>query len=338
MASKTVILPDTAIAAIANDEVIHTYVQHYYADLVESTSRDGKRFTSRLIPYTSWGKVKLFTPLAAAFLDNGATRYLFYLDNKNVINDMVCQKGGAWKKGDLGDLHIVTAHYSKLAAVTLPSSPETIYVYYQTPDIAGDIREVHGRDSDWKPDTHDFGDPPLFGTSLAAVLPEAGLTIHSPSGDKIPVVFFQEDNLKLAELQNQAIVDFLELKSTTPAASPHTPLAAVDDGQDAYLFYTSDENTIRRIKIDQNGQLIGPLRVEETTPKGNLAAVIWKGSLYGSETEEVIVFYQPQYNNIVTQTVSDRKTLSTVRFTFSGSGKSRTLSGPVVEGWELNFE
>ena len=74
MASKTVILPDTAIAAIANDEVIHTYVQHYYADLVESTSRDGKRFTSRLIPYTSWGKVKLFTPLAAAFLDNGATR------------------------------------------------------------------------------------------------------------------------------------------------------------------------------------------------------------------------------------------------------------------------
>jgi hypothetical protein len=125
---------------------------------------------------------------------------LFYLDHANVINDLV-NENGKWRVGNLGELGIVTAHYSKLAAVTLQDPAETIYVFYQTGDKAGDIREVRGHDGKWQPDTHNFGDPPLFGTSLAAVRPEPGVTIHSPADDGIPVVFFQEDNLKLAEFQ-----------------------------------------------------------------------------------------------------------------------------------------
>ena len=68
MSQKTV-LPDTALAAVANDEEIFTYAQLYYGELVESVSSDGKKFNSRIIPHTSWDSVKLFTPLAATLFD-----------------------------------------------------------------------------------------------------------------------------------------------------------------------------------------------------------------------------------------------------------------------------
>lgn len=122
-------------------------------------------------------------------------QYLFYLDNGNIINDLV-NEDNKWKDGDLGKLGIAPANYSKLAAVTVGA---TISVFYQTSDRAGDIREVVRRNDKWEADKRDFGDPPLFGTSLAAVRPESGITIHA--GEKDPVVFFQEKFLKLAELQ-----------------------------------------------------------------------------------------------------------------------------------------
>lgn len=333
MTTRLTVLPDTAIAAIANDEDIFTYAQLYYGELAESRSKDGKKFRTKVIDYTSWDTVKLFTPLAATLFNRGTTRYLFYLDHANVINDLVYENG-KWRVGDLGRLGVVTAHYSKLAAVTLQDPAETIYVFYQTSDKAGDIREVRGYDGNWQSDTHDFGDPPLFGTSLAAVQPEPGVTIHSPAGDSIPVVFFQEDNLKLAELQAQ---DFRELKPITPKPSPHTPLAAVDDGNNAYLFYTSDENEIRRITIGWDGQQLGPLSIAATTPKGNIAAVIWKGKILGG-VEEIIVFYQPQTSNTITQTISDPNVLAAASSTLIGSGKSRTLSAPVISDVVLHFE
>lgn len=73
MTSKQVLLPDTAIAAIASD-AIFTYAQLYYGQLVESQSKDGKKFQSKVINNTSWETVKLFTPLAATFFNGGATR------------------------------------------------------------------------------------------------------------------------------------------------------------------------------------------------------------------------------------------------------------------------
>jgi hypothetical protein len=74
MATRLTVLPDTAIAAIANNETIFTYAQLYYGELVESRSTDGKRFRTKVIDYTSWDSVKLFTPLAATFFNNGQTR------------------------------------------------------------------------------------------------------------------------------------------------------------------------------------------------------------------------------------------------------------------------
>lgn len=64
------LLPDTAIAASADDKAIFTYVQIYYGELVESISTDGKVFESKIIDLTSWETVKLFTPLATTLFKN----------------------------------------------------------------------------------------------------------------------------------------------------------------------------------------------------------------------------------------------------------------------------
>jgi len=337
---RNTILPDTAIAAISNDETIYTYVQLYYAELVESRSTDGVNYSAgRRIPGTSWNTVKPFTPLAATFFGNNTQRYLFYLDRRNVINDLV-NEHGKWRPGDLVNLGITTADYSKLAAVTLKDkNTEIIYVFYQSSDIDGGIHQVRGYDGAWRSDTQDYNDPPLLGTSLAAVVPEPGLVIHKGAGgDKIPVVFYQEakvNDLPLAELQGQ---DVKEIRPAGLAPSPHTPLAAVDDGEDAFLFYTSDDNKIRRIIIDQDGELVGPLQVVLTTPKGNIASVIFKTILNHTPVETVYVFYQPWYDNVVTEAVSDRKSLSIVSYNLSGSGKSRTWSNPQVRNVILSIE
>lgn len=50
---------------------------------------------------------------------------------------------------------------------------------------------------------------------------------------------------------------------------------------------------------------MGPLAIVSTTPKGNLAAVLWKGKTLGAE-EEIILFYQPQTSNTVSDFLSER--------------------------------
>lgn len=126
--------------------------------------------------------------------------------------------------GDLGSLNLVTAHYSKLAALTIKSEPEKeggteeepphkktppaecIHVFYQIGDKSGDIREISGHDGNWKETAHHLSDSPLFGTSLAVVKPHPGVIIKSPDYVKTPVVFFQKANEILAELQSTGII------------------------------------------------------------------------------------------------------------------------------------
>jgi hypothetical protein len=97
------------------------------------------------------------------------------------------------------------------------------------------------------------------------------------------------------------------------------------------LFYTSDENEIRLIPLYKGEPEIGTLAVQPTTPKGNLAAVVWKAKLLGAE-EDIIVFYQPQISNIVTQNIIP---INAAWFTLTGTGKERKVSAPVVKKLEL---
>ncbi len=96
---------------------------------------------------------------------------------------------------------------------------------------------------------------------------------------------------------------------------------------------------IQRIAIRENGSQVGPLNIDVTTPKGNIATVIWKGKAMDAK-EQIIVFYQPQYQNIITQTSSKPITnrLAAASSIITGSGANRALSAPVISEMLLHIE
>ena len=136
-------------------------------------------------------------------------QYLFYLDQNNVINDLVNEKG-QWKPGDLKNLAVKAAHYSKLAAITVQESGNgIIYVYYQPRELSGHIYVVGRHNGKWHLDGQlqdkSADHPPLFGTSLAAVY-SASSASTSKQSEPTPVLFLQEKNLELATLDGKGMV------------------------------------------------------------------------------------------------------------------------------------
>ncbi|KAI9770854.1 MAG: hypothetical protein M1839_003017 [Geoglossum umbratile] len=140
------ILPDTALAAIAGDDMVYTYVQFKNGQLAETPHNGTGSYDSSactLIPNLYWGEVKLYTPLAAAFLRErekvdigndgrgnsgrgndgsgndgsgnfygkkvdsgkvGGQKLLFYLDDQNYLHNLH-YKNGQWTHGDLCGHH-----------------------------------------------------------------------------------------------------------------------------------------------------------------------------------------------------------------------------------------
>jgi hypothetical protein len=73
--ASSYLLPDTFIAAIANEDSIFTYTQLYSGQLAESIYHTDKLvWKARRIKCTNWDNVKLFTPLAATFWEGSQTR------------------------------------------------------------------------------------------------------------------------------------------------------------------------------------------------------------------------------------------------------------------------
>ncbi|KAF2257505.1 hypothetical protein CC78DRAFT_622564 [Lojkania enalia] len=289
-------LVDTSLAATSIGQGLYLYFQTADGGLAEISrpSSTGSysapaliSLAARLINGASNPKAaKLFTPLAASTYRGN--KYLFYVDDKNTLRD-VYFSNGAWNYGTLHDtLPTQCAQYSKLAAVTLVNQYDVNFLclYYQTSDMTADIKSVNYSPHGWKNGQPDLTDPPLFGTSLAAVKPEAGINIAG--GGNLGVLFFQFDNLGLASSQNNAINQGFQ----NTKLSPHSALAAVDDGSIAHCFYTSDDNQIQRVSVDSNGALTGPVSIvsaQNTTPKSGITAV-----LLPTSPEELVLFYQNQ--------------------------------------------
>ncbi|RYP20745.1 hypothetical protein DL765_002625 [Monosporascus sp. GIB2] len=295
-------LPDTGITSMAVDgKLVYAYVQIMNGALVECEgSLDGN---PELYVFEQHNHVmgrfrdkrplddapKLFTPLAAAYLGDarvGVTYNSFVVP----VDAADLETRNKWVAGRLfSDRGIKVAHYSNLAAITVPNKWGTsICVYYQTPGEDAAIESVNFKQgqSRWEVDTRRVTDPPLYGTSLTAVLARDGIQLNKSvpfdPNSSLPVVYLQWHSLELAHAQGKEVRRMEDLKLKF---APHTSLSAVDDIGGLQYFYTSaDDNYVRRVIIKSNGQMEFDT-LATPTPRSALAAVRVKPG-------KVVLFYQ----------------------------------------------
>jgi len=302
-------LPRTATAAFAlSTSKIYTYAQDVNGKLVEMVgSISGTTYSSdnyRGIKVSDMVLAKLFTPLAAApytvHSSSSNRRYVFYVDDSNLLRD-VYYESDQWNIGNLSDQKCYCAPYSKLAAIPLvnPGGYHFITVYYQITGSKGDVKQVSLNNGTWAKGTPDLDDPPLFGTSLAVVPPEPGITSTSTSTsstdkERLPVMFFQYNTLGLGSSQDEIEYSQWKIKDNSKSPSSHTGIAAVDDGSNFWCFYTSDDNSVQRVRVDKDGNLKQPQVVAldmNPMPMSPLAAVLVKDD----SDDYVILFYLLHY-------------------------------------------
>ncbi|KAJ8120045.1 hypothetical protein ONZ43_g3147 [Nemania bipapillata] len=334
-------LPNTCLATAAQtEESIFTYAQSYDNEIIEI---QGKLSCSPKI-YTRTGRVntvsptdtelppKRFTPLAAVCTHDWNTqtdrRYVFYLDNKNRLCDAYFDTD--WHRGSLVDKNWVAAPYSRLAAIQLTNrvGANFICVYYQDTSESGDIIQVSYSHSGWAVGPPPINDPPLFGTSLSVVAPEAGIQSAVTHNDVAPVVFFQYDRLGLGSSQDLGDDDYMSYRISQHerALSAHTSLAAVDDGTNCYVFYTSDDNKVQRIRIDANGVVHPATPVNLATqpiPASALNAVMFAGA------QETIVLLYLQHWTV------DTKSTESINI-YATTLTRQSMTATEADNWEVS--
>ena len=137
------------------------------------------------------------------------------MDDKNYLRDRYIspQTNNKWVAGSLfSDRAILVAQYSKLAAITVSNRwGDSICVYYQAPGIDAAIESVNFKygQQKWEVETRRVTDPPLYGTSLTAVLARDGIQLDKSvpfDKDSLPVVYLQWHSLELAHAQGKGMV------------------------------------------------------------------------------------------------------------------------------------
>lgn len=139
-----------------------------------------------------------------------------FLDDKNILHDVQYRnEDDGWVRGNLANLAVECAHYSKLAASTVSNGQQSfICLYYQKNEFHGPITMVSYSElnATWvkgKPDMTltppatpapppTYRDPPMYGTSMTAVKPRSGIGPRSQMDDKLPVLFLQWDTHSIA--------------------------------------------------------------------------------------------------------------------------------------------
>ncbi|OAL39940.1 hypothetical protein AYO20_00853 [Fonsecaea nubica] len=331
------LLPDSGITSMVMGNDIFAFAQTYEGDIyqfvgnVEKSSEFcGLRKKSNVIIERLKGKnpkpdaPKLFTPIAAvSFTDRlnkpMSERYVFYLDDKNILHDQYDLGNGDYQHGKLAELKIECAHYSSLAAVTIRGDVVNhMCVFYQALTRDGAVKMVSfaGLHRTWQHGGANLRDPPLYGTSLSAVPPRAGILGRS-SSDKSnqgqPIYYLQLDNHALGSGQGTAGMNvmprssslILTFNTTEPlplagydcdgkpvAFSPHTSLTAVDNGIHLHLIYKSHSGKVKAVRIDPKEGLLLPelfFHDVDVAPRSAIAACIAPNT---GTTTSIVLFYQ----------------------------------------------
>lgn len=237
---------------------------------------------------------KLFTPLAAAYI-GPSTRYLFFVDDANILRGVKTTSNGWQEETGLAQLNVSCAHYSQLTAITIfENNFQAICLYYQMNERTAGITMLSysTKTNAWvrgvpdmtprppPPPPPPIRDPPLHGTSITAVRTRPGLEIIK--GSKMPMVYLQWDTLALAHAQEAKVgpIGSLDLKF-----APHTSLTTVDDGKNLYCFYTSSNTNNIKVIVIGGGVASNPRIVATPTPRSAIAAVL-------PTPTTIVLFYQ----------------------------------------------
>ncbi|KIW81548.1 hypothetical protein Z517_04574 [Fonsecaea pedrosoi CBS 271.37] len=313
------LLPDSGITSMVMGNDIFAFVQTYEGDIyqfvgnVENSSVFyGSRKKSNVIIERLKGMnpkpdaPKLFTPIAAvSFTDQlnkpMSERYVFYLDDKNILHDQYDLGNGDYQHGKLAELKIECAHYSSLAAVTIRGDVVNhMCVFYQALTRDGAVKMVSfaGIHRTWQHGGANLRDPPLYGTSLSAVPPRAGILGRSGS-DKSnqgqPIYYLQLDSHALGSGQGTAEplpLAGYDCDGKPVAFSPHTSLTAVDNGIHLHLIYKSHSGQVKAVRIDpKEGLLLPELFFHDVNvaPRSAIAACIAPNT---GTTTSIVLFYQ----------------------------------------------
>ncbi|KAK3936799.1 hypothetical protein QBC46DRAFT_418178 [Diplogelasinospora grovesii] len=272
-------LPDTHIAAVAISENVYTYMQSYQGVIIEC---QGAMMTvkgtpkSEVVHRYQGGREdvrpegpKLFTPLAAAYMQPN-NRHVFYLDDKNILRGYHFNTSSR----TFADTGLASLNVEPSASITRP----------RTGRRAIKMVSFSTKNNRWVQGAPDMipvppppqppvnvRDPPLYGTSLAAVPTRPGIGFVTGSDAELPVAFLQWDNFALAHSQGSEVE---VIRTLNLRFAPHTALTTIDDGKGVHLFYTSSrDNLIKRVLIS-DGRASAAQEIARPTPRSALAAVI----------------------------------------------------------------
>lgn len=173
-----------------------------------------------------------------------------------------------------------------------------------------------GRHRTWEHGGANLRDPPLYGTSLTAVPPRAGILgrrSSDQSNEGQPIYYLQLDSHALGSGQGTAGMDIMPLSSTLlltfytteplplagydrdgkPVAfSPHTSLTAVDNGTQLHIIYKSHSGKVKAVRIDPKEGLQLPelfFHDVDVAPRSAIAACIAPNT---GTTTSIVLFYQ----------------------------------------------
>lgn len=195
-------------------------------------------------------------------------------------------------------------------------------VFYQTPARDGAVKMVSfaGLHRTWTHGGANLRDPPLYGTSLTAVPPRAGILGRSnldKSNEGQPIYYLQMDTHAVGSGQGTSGMNVIPLSSTfsstslltfyttepiplagydrdgKPVAfSPHTSLTAVDNGTQLHLIYKSHTGQVKVVRIDPKEGLQLPevfFKDVDVAPRSAIAACIAPNT---GTTTSIVLFYQ----------------------------------------------
>ena len=246
-------------------------------------------------------------------------KYVFYLDDNNILHDQYDNGNGDYKHGTLAGLKVQCANYSAIAAVTIKGQVVNhMCVFYQAPTRDGAVKMVSfaGRHRVWELGAANLRDPPLYGTSLTAVPPRAGILGRGkvdPKNEGQPIYYLQLENNAVGSGQGTAGMNIrslsynplLTFSATEPlplsgydrddkpvSFSPHTSLTAVDNGYQLHLIYKSHSGQVKVIRIDPTQGLQLPeffFHDVDVAPRSAIAGCLAPNT---GSTTSIVLFYQ----------------------------------------------